>query len=123
MKWNSKKLLTAIALGLGIFAVSAVCTPTMTYAYYADTSSVVYQGMDRQGMKNGAINVVDDDGTVYTFYYKYKPSTDYAMYRVAGESTWRGFLNFGKGPHAPAPPHIQNLALVGLKALSNAVGY
>lgn len=115
MKWKSKKLLTAIAVGLGSFFISTVCITTTSYAHVVDSSSVVFQGVNNRGICYAAVNVVDDDGTVYTFYYQYKPGTDYSYYRISGDSTWHEWpLGIGV-----KYTHIELLAMDGLKVVSN----
>lgn len=116
MKKSGKKLLATVLMGVSIFAAGAIANPPTSYAYYADTSSVVYQGTNN-GMRYGAVNVVDDDGTVYTFYFKYKPYSDISFYRVAGDSTWH---DWPTGKHV-VYSHVESLAFAGIKALWAAV--
>lgn len=112
-----KTWIAAAVLAMGMSFAGFIGAPE-AYAYYADASSFVSQGTDTRGLKYCAVNVVDDDGTVYTFYYRYKPKTDAIWYRVAGESQWRTFLEWGIKPHAPYP-HLQILATAGLEVIKN----
>lgn len=102
-----------VAVAFGVAAGLSVAAPQSAEAYYADTSSAVYYGSDYDGYRYSAINVVDDDGTVYTFQYKSKPRTDDTGYRVAGETRWHGWP-MGK---SVVFSHIEDLAFAGWKAL------
>lgn len=110
MKHHVKKVLATIVLGLGIFAGGALVNPS--YAYYADSSSAVYLGSDSNSNRYYAINVVDDDGTVYTFQYRFRGYEE-IYYRVDGESTWHDWP-MGIGIQYS---HIEKLSLAGFQEL------
>lgn len=106
-----KKTLAMIAVAFGIAAGMSVAAPQSAEAYYADTSSAVYYGSDYKGDRYYAINVVDDDGTVYTFQYRGNRSEP--SYRIAGESEWH-YWPMGKGM---VYSHIEKLASAGFFSL------
>lgn len=112
MKTNVQKVLATIVLSVGILAGGAAVN--QVNAYYADSTSAVYQGMDSSGRYLVAINVVDDDGTVYTFHYKTRPRSGDNSYRVEGDSTWYGMEPKGKNIE---PSHLDMLAWAGLKMI------
>lgn len=79
-------------LGIMVSLLLGACFSTSglseVSAYYADNSSAVYQGSDQRGYRYSAVNVVDDDGTVYTVYYRFRPRTDDIAYRFEGDPSW-----------------------------------
>lgn len=85
-KWM-KQILAAAILGTAFMCG----TGYMAEAYYADASSAVYLGTDQSGHRYSAVNVVDDDSTVYTIYYRFRPGTDDIVYRISGEEGWHGW--------------------------------
>lgn len=51
------------------------------FAFYADESSAVNLGMV-QSYSRSAINVIDDDGTAYTFVYDNRPHSDLGFWKL-----------------------------------------
>lgn len=50
----------------------------MASAYHADLTSAVNLGMVKSYSRS-AINVIDDDGSVYTFLYDNRPDSDWGF--------------------------------------------
>ena len=112
MKNNVKKILAAAFLGCAITFGSGLAAPVSASAAYADSTSYVYQWrVSRYDYM--AINVVDDDGTVYTFEYKALSGSDDISFRIYGESQWRGWPEPGPGA---TYTHLQRIASVGWHA-------
>lgn len=112
LKHNIKNIMMACVLG-GVMAVGIGCVvPESAYAAYADSSSYVYQGKEH-GEQRAAINVVDDDDTVYTFEYMFEPHSDGASYRVYGERAWRSW-----DVPRDQQSHFERLASIGLNAVA-----
>lgn len=112
LKHNIKNIMMACVLG-GVMAVGIGCVvPESAYAAYADSSSYVYQGKEH-GEQRAAINVVDDDDTVYTFEYMFEPYSDGAAYRIYGEHEWKSW-------DAPLDQqsHFERLASMGLREVA-----
>ena len=57
------------------------------FAFYADESSAVNLGMV-QSYSRSAINVIDDDGTAYTFVYDNRPHSDLGFWKLESEDQW-----------------------------------
>lgn len=112
LKRGIKKAMMACVLG-GMMAAGIGCAePASADAAYADSSSYVYQGKER-GEQRAAINVVDDDDTVYTFEYMFEPHSDGAAYRVYGEHEWRSW-----DVPIDQQSHFERLASIGLHAVA-----
>lgn len=106
-----RKVLAAGVLGIGLALGAGFMMPTTAEAYYADKSSGVYEGTEN-GYKFYAMNVIDDDGTVYTFIYRMSLHSDDIAFRVDGDDTWH-YFHFGP----PRNTHFEDLALAGYHAL------
>ena len=112
-------VLTALSSGGAVMDDGGFCSyiTAKAYAAYADTTAYVYQGRDTAAARpylRMAINVVDDDNTVYTFEYRMWPHSCDNAYRVYGEQEWR---------YWPEPEehkeltHLESLASIGLRAV------
>lgn len=105
-----EKAVMACALGIGIALGAGNFTPSTAEAYYADTTSAVSQGSDGT-WRYAAINVVDDDSTVYTIYYR-ASGYETINYRFSGD-IWRDWPMGTRVVYT----HMQKLAICGLEAV------
>lgn len=112
MENNVKKILAAAFLGCALTFGSGFAAPNSASAAYADSTSYVYQ-RHASWYDYMAINVVDDDETVYTFEYRAKPHSDDVSYRIYGESQWRGWPEPGPGS---VYSHLERIASIGWAA-------
>lgn len=110
-----KKIKVILGVGL-IICLSGILLSNSVSAYYADTTSAVYQGMGTTGHRYAAVNVVDDDGTVYTVYYRYYPSTDNIAYRFEGDLEWKYWPQGLRVVYS----HMETLANAGVQAAVSA---
>ncbi len=81
------------------------------FAFYADESSAVNFGMV-QSYSRSAINVIDDDGTAYTFVYDNRPHSDLGFWKLESEDQWHQW-EFGLQQQS----HMEQLASCGFYAL------
>ena len=107
-----RKVFLACAFGVGIALGASSFLPSVAEAYYADTTSAVSKGSDGT-WRYAAINVVDDDRTVYTIYYR-ASGYETINYRFSGD-TWRDWPENGK--YAVPFTHMQELAWCGFEAV------
>lgn len=84
-----------------------------SFAYYADTTSAVNLGMVKSYSRS-AINVVDDDGNIYTFIYDNRPGSDLGFWKLQDEENWH---QWEFGPQQKS--HMEDLASCGFYALKD----
>lgn len=120
MKYSIRKKLAFIAFAGLVTASWSVAFPSCAYAAYADETSYVDQGTcpdipstnhSQHTPYHAAINVVDDDGTVFTFEY-HIPWAAEAFYRIYGQSEWHEWPEPGS-----ATTHLDDLAAIGFQAV------
>ena len=83
----------------------------MASAYHADMTSAVNLGMVKSYSRS-AINVIDDDGAVYTFVYDNRPDSDWGCWKQEDDDHWHQWA-FG----VQQPSHLEELASCGFYAL------
>lgn len=106
-----KKTVVTIVFGFLMAVGSGFIIPQMSYAYSTDMTSAVHLGWV-QNYSRSAINVIDDDGTVYTFIYDCRPRSDLNYWKLQNETDWHDWT-FGPGTRS----HMETLANCGFQAL------
>lgn len=79
----------------------------------SDLTSAVNLGMVKSYSRS-AINVIDDDGAVYTFVYDNRPDSDWGFWKQEDDDHWHQWA-FG----VQQPSHMEVLASCGFYALKD----
>ena len=92
---------------------AALLIGSMASAYHADLTSAVNLGMVKSYSRS-AINVIDDDGAVYTFVYDNRPDSDWGFWKQEDDDHWHQWA-FG----VQQPSHMEVLASCGFYVLKD----